>query len=246
HFFDWYCDANFDFRKALSKRELAFADACMRLSPITWSHVINDEFAYSLFSFSHRVRGSRVNSSRAFFATVDGQASVMGDIADLVKARGIRPASVPNFDKTVAIGWDFEVDQFKTYQLLRSLRDIEDPEVKALVALAGDAPKYDINLVSTTFVEGKPVEKKVYVALKGNDHPALEGHPFASEVRHTNLMITTRRGVVPQLDLKQPLDPKNLNEYGRTLAAAYRRYFKMHVDTVNYTSPDDFTLYFPS
>jgi hypothetical protein len=242
--YDWYRSAFFDFNKHLSTKERAFIARCMELNTESWARPINDNFEYSLFSFSHRIQGSRVNSSRVFFAVNSQSAAPTSMMADIAKDRGLDPASIPEFEHAVGLGWDVEAGHFKIYLLHEDLAQVRDPDVRRLIAKVGDEPKYDIGLASVTTKGGAIIEKKAYVALKDPQPHWVKDYPFSADIDHTNLMITDRRGVVPQVDLAGKLDT-HLNEMASRVVDRYRRNFKIEVDTITYNGKDDYTIYFP-
>ncbi len=57
-------------------------------------------------------------------------------------------------------------------------------------------------------------------------------------------MITNRRGIVPQLDVKDAFDTSTLNTPGQSIAAKYTA-MKETIDTIAFADQDTYTLYFP-
>ena len=64
-------------------------------------------------------------------------------------------------------------------------------------------------------------------------------------IMHTTLMITNERGIVPQVDLRVPLDPKVLNETGAKICRLYDHVLHAKVDTIAFKDRESFALYFP-
>ncbi|MEL6545106.1 MAG: hypothetical protein AAFQ82_10810, partial [Myxococcota bacterium] len=107
----------FNFDTHLSSSEREFIEACMERNPEEWGVVYNDGFSYSLFSFSHRVKGTRVNSSRVFFAHHrDPELRSLSEA--IIREWGFEPKTFPLFDLTVGFGWDIMSGIRKTYVLV--------------------------------------------------------------------------------------------------------------------------------
>jgi hypothetical protein len=174
-------------------------------------------------------------------------------MAKIASERGVNPAKIPELDRAVGLGWDIEAGHFKVYMLLEDLGAVSDSDMRRLIAKAGDEPKYNIGLGSVTLKDGDILEKKVYVALKNPRPHWVKDYPFRDDITHTNLMITDRRGVVPQVDLTTASNcsagagklHQHLNEMASRVADRYRRNFNIEVDTITYNGPDDYTIYFP-
>ncbi len=234
----------FNFDTHLSSVERDFIEACMERNPEEWGVVYNDGFSYSLFSFSHRVRGRSVNSSRVFFAH-HRDPSMRGLSEAVSREWGFEPGELPLFDQTVGFGWDVMAGIRKTYILLDDLSKVADAEMADLYAQVRGYDLYTQGLASVSIVHGKIVEKKIYAALREPVPELVEHLPFADSVIHTNLMVTSERGVVPQVDVGGQLDPAHFNPIAAAIIERYAT-LDLGVDTVAYQGPDDYVLYIPA
>jgi hypothetical protein len=247
----WHNRTFFDFDAHLAAVEKRYIAACVDVMDAR-AHRINRNFFYSTCTYSHRVSGTSANSARLAYGSIRHRAALRAPMAEVLRHRGIAAKEIGNLEQAFGIGWDVPQDHVKVYIHLPSLRSIEDADVARLAQKPGEEARYDFGLVSYTFAGGKLHEKKVYVALKSDRPEPVRGYPFEDLIRHTNYMVTDRRGVVPQVDLAPgSFDGRYLNAKGQEICAKYReavgRTFTApdaRVDTLTYKSPDEFTLYF--
>lgn len=216
----------------------------MERNPDEWGVVYNDGFSYSLFSFSHRVQGRAVNSSRVFFA--HNRDPSMRALSEAVARQwGFEPNALPLFDHNVGYGWDIIAGLRKTYILLDDLSKVPDSDMASLFERVRHYELYPQGLASVSIVGDRIVEKKIYAALR-EPVPELVAHlPFADSVIHTNLMVTSERGVVPQVDVGGQLDPVHFNPVAAAIIERYAT-LDLGVDTVAYQDPDHYVLYIPA
>lgn len=240
----WYRQQFFDFEPHLSPLERAYIQRVIELEGDIWSYDVNGQFEYSMITFSHRVSGDRVNSARVAFASVNHAESLRPVIAEILRHRGVSAETVPEFEHAVGLGWDIEADQLKVYSYPRKWTALQDPEMKTLVRGVSGRAIHSHGYVASTFVGNTLVEKKVYVGMRERLPAEVRRLPFGDSVIHTNLMVTTGRGVVPQVDLRRPAEISGLNGRGQELLKTYETLGET-VDTVAYANSNEFTLYFP-
>ena len=228
----------FDFDRALSATELRYIGTCQ--NAIAWSRV-NEHGAetspfgyrhFSSYTYSHRVQGEHVNSSRIAFGSVARSEEVRPAALEVLGHRGVAvdPVYLGNAASFFyGLGWDVEADQFKVYfRVLHEQFPLPDRHA-SLLALAGVGIRPEI-LVSFTYTGREVAEEKVYA------YPAtLQGA----------CMISTRRGVVEQADVRDAAAwAERLNGAGRDIISRYAE-IGDSLDTIAYQDPDHFTLYFP-
>jgi hypothetical protein len=248
----WHRRTFFDFDKHLNQLEKDYIAACVELMDAR-EHKVDHNLFYSTVSYSHRVRGDKVNSSRVAYGSLRHRDRLRQPMERILRSRGISPEVMGNLPDAFGLGWDIEAGHLKVYIHLRSLAGIEDREAARLVRKVGETKVHDFGLVSYTFEGPRLSERKVYVALREPRPAQVRDYPFRDLITHTNFMITDRRGIVPQVDLKSgELDGKRyLNAAGRKVCEAYQRAMGREltardasVDTLAYQGPDELTLYF--
>jgi len=229
HLFQWHCRKFFRFRRHLSVLEKDYLERCFELAE-SFSEVSETGYShFSYYSYSHRVAGTAVNSSRLAYGSVSRPAEAWEAARPVLHERGL---TVPAFflESPVArfygLGWDILERQFKVY--FRVVRLAELPA--ELLALAGTLEgKRAEGLVSYTYTEGVLSESKVYL------YPAdREGEAE---------MVTSERGTVPQYDVGVRAD-WDLNAEGQRILKLYQELGEP-LDTIAYTDRDHFTVYFP-
>ncbi len=242
--YDVTCENFFDWRAYFDERERKLAERCLELAGDTWYQDIEGSLTYSLFTFSHRIKNGKVNSARSGFGSIRHGDALRPDIAEMTRRRGVDPSTLPNFEHVAGVGWDVEQGAFKLYALLNNLADLQDPEMRALVA-AVDEPSYETGMFSYSIVNGRVVEKKVYVGLKERVGKRITLPAVADSVIHTNYMVTTDRGIVPQMDVLKPFDASRLGPESAEIARVYMRELGASLDTFSYDlATYSLTLYF--
>lgn len=245
--FEWHCREFYDLRKALTPLELGFLEHSMELEGDVWGYDIADsEFVYSMITFSHRIAGDRINSSRVAMGSIRHADKLHGEMVRILEQHGVDIASLPDLEHMKGIGWDIEADHLKVYFYLPDITQTQDSEIAALRTKAGGEAHYPMGITSMTMHNSRPdvFEKKLYLAMKDRVPNAVADHPFTSDIVHTNYMITTRRGVVPQVDVRQGFDTSTLSAPGRDVTARYARLGE-GVDTIAYQDNASYTIYFP-
>lgn len=242
--FDWVCHTFFDWRAYLARDERDFVDACLRRMPSSWSEPFGSAVEYSLITFSHRIRfDGRVNSGRAAFGSIKEASRLRPSIAELVKNRGVTPGSLPHFDRAYGLGWDAWNDTLKVYMLVEDLNRVSDPELQALIGLSHES-RFPFGLVSYAIRDGAVRERRIYLALREAIPARVANHPLRSSFMHTNYMVTDERGIVPQVDVHQPFDPRRLGAAAARIATVYKRGMAVSLDTFSEAASHDHTLYF--
>lgn len=235
--FRWHCKHFFDFDSALNRHEHKYLRKCWNLSQ-TYREISEGGYRhFSYYTYSHRVKGPDVNSSRIAYGSILHPDEALKAGRPVLAHRGLTlPESLQQATKFYGFGWDFLDDHFKVYfraldwsklhsEFLELARDYEPTEYRKEA------------LLSLTYREGKVEEKKLY--LYPLEHLLPEG------VKGFARMITDRRGEVSQEDVDPAkVAERSYNGVGRDIIARYEEIGEK-LDTVAYQSADRFTLYFP-
>lgn len=242
HLHRWHCQEFYDFDAQFHEVEKAYVQKCFELMD-EWAYEVNQNFVYSLASYSHQVSKSGVNSSRVSFGSFKYSEQLKPYLEDVLRLRSISTDVIKN-KKAIGLGWDFETGVFKVYFHHENLESLQDQELIALKAQIQDEV-YSSALSSYSFESEKLSEKKLYLALT-DKLPNRYQHHFSAKdsVSHTNLMVSSTRGVIPQMDLEH-YDYKKLDQSGQVLFKQYKATFGNQLDTISYNSEDKYTLYFP-
>lgn len=235
--FQWHCRQFFRFRRHLSEAEKAYLEVCFEL-PDDYEEISETGYQhFSYYTYSHRVDGEKVNSSRLAYGSVIHPQPAMQAALPVLAERAIEPISDP-ICRFYGLGWDIDAGQFKVYyrcpdmvRLPDSLHDLTAP--------------YDLGnyrsegLISFTYQgQNQLCERKVYLyPLDGSDLPSGASGQAA--------MLTDARGNVPQYDVEESASWEHrLNPTGQQILRLYRSLGE-ELDTIAYQDPDHFTLYFP-
>lgn len=239
--FRWHCRNFYPFRKSMSRAERDYLSACFEMLD-DYREVSETGFdRFSSFSYSHRVQGDRVNSSRLAFGSVEHPEKAFEAATPVLDERGIElPDSFAGGSELCrfgGIGWDFEDDQFKLYFRWLDLARLPQ-ELASLVSDIDLSEHHPEGLVSFTYVKGQAAESKVYLYPK-------EGKELPEGVVGEAWMVTDKRGLVHQYDLYYPSNfTRNLNRVGMEIVDKYLKRGQT-LDTINYEDENNFTLYFP-
>ncbi|MBI3928992.1 MAG: hypothetical protein HY319_25845 [Armatimonadetes bacterium] len=239
--FHWHHRKFFKFRRHLTQKEKDYLEACFRLAE-SFEEVSDSGYAhFSYYSYSHRVNGDRVNSSRLAYGSVRRPREALAAALPVLEERGV---SLPDFlqgspsSRFYGLGWDLLERQFKVYFRVRGLGELP-AEVSGLLAGYSLDEYREEGLVSFTYTEDQLTERKVYLYPREGRTGLPRG--VAREAR----MITDQRGDVPQYDVATPADwLERLNPAGKRIVNLYRERNET-LDTIAYENPDRFTLYFP-
>lgn len=235
--FQWHCRNFFNFRRHLTPTDKLYLESCFALAR-EWSEVSDGGYAhFSYYTYSHRVKGETVNSSRIAYGSVHNPEHAYEAAKPVIEHRGVRlPAGLAEENLFYGLGWDVEEGLFKVYFRTLDWRKLP-PELSDLVLDYNWNEHLPEALLSLTYAENELFERKVYLYPKQSvDTPGVRGQAR---------MITDNRGEVLQDDLApSSVIPYDLNATGKAILEKYKEIGEP-LDTIAYTSPDDFTLYFP-
>lgn len=235
--FQWHCRNFFNFRRKLHRKEKNYLEACFRL-PSDFKEVSEGGYQhFSYYTYSHRVKGTSVNSSRIAYGSVAHPEEAFEPAKVVLEHRAIElPSSLTLNTRFYGLGWDLEQEQFKVY--FRALEWTQlHPDFRDL---AGDHAPQEHRpeaLLSVTYRGNELEERKLYL------YPTEKHLP--NGVQGFARMMTDRRGEVAQEDLDpQSLAHHDFNQAGKEIIEKYEEIGEP-LDTVAYQSKDNFTLYFP-
>ena len=235
--FQWHCRNFFNFRRRLHATETAYLEACFRL-PTAYSEVSEGGYEhFSYFTYSHRVKGTSVNSSRLAYGSVAHPHEALAAALPVLQHRGLTvPESMTRNNLFYGLGWDIEEDQFKLYFRTLDWAALDD-DFRELAGGHSPETHRDEALLSITYRRGQLEERKLYL------YPLDEFVPEGAQ--GFARMMTDRRGEVEQVDV-DPTTAHNL-DFNATGEAVLRKYRALGepLDTVAYSNAEDFTLYFP-
>lgn len=235
--FRWHCRNFFNFKRSLHRFEKDYLEVCFKL-PDSYKEISEGGYEhFSYYTYSHRVRGETVNSSRLAYGSVAHPEEAYEAALPVLRHRGIEPPeSMTSGNRFYGLGWDLEEDQFKLY--FRTLNwSALQPEFRILAGEHSPETHRPESLLSITYRHNQVEERKLYL------YPLDEHLPEG--VRGFARMMTDRRGEVAQEDV----DPENIenhsyNQAGREIILKYMEAGE-RLDTVAYKNENDFTLYFP-
>lgn len=234
HLFRWHCEQFFPFDKQLTKAELSYLRACFQLAEDYVEPTPTGYRQLSYYSYSHRVDGAKVNSSRIAMGSLAHPDEAWAAAGDVMGERKIDARAIwPDGAKFYGLGWDLLASDFKLYLWVPDVHRL--PERLSVLARPHAQNVRAEGLISFTYTDGQVTEEKVY--LYPNE---------LTELGHRTLMVTTGRGVVGQHDVDGQLDkwlPK-LNRAGHVIVARYQT-IDEPLDTIAYADKDHYTLYFP-
>lgn len=235
--FQWHCRHFFNFRRKMHRTEKDYLEVCFRL-PDGYKEVSDGGYEhFSYYTYSHRVKGDKVNSSRIAYGSVKHPEQAFAAAEVVLNHREIElPESLVHNTKFYGLGWDMEDNQFKVYFRALDWSNLH-PEFLKLAGSHKPQEHREEALLSITYESDIISERKLYLYPKDEFLP--------NGVRGFARMMTDRRGEVAQEDL----DPTNVeghtyNQTGRDLIKKYEKIGEP-LDTVAYHSEDNFTLYFP-
>lgn len=246
-FFQWYNATFFPITDHLTPLELAYIHRCFTLSQWFAERAPESDYeGFSYFTYSHRVSGEHVNSSRVAFGSVEHPDEMLLAALPILKQRQIE--TDPYFlihenARFYGLGWDLDEGHFKTYFRILNLDALPQPSLRNL--LADTLPRSlrrPEGLVSFTYANHQLYEEKVYAyPLPAPSDPA-EVFPGA---KSRVLMATSRRGVITQYDVSRTETWRHkLNPTGQRLIDTYAKH-GYTLDTIVLSDNDHFTLYFP-
>ncbi len=206
---------------------------------------IKDDFFYSGFTFSHRIKDETHHSRRFAIGTYTFASQVPQKIAGILKERGIDLADHFDGSQLSGLGWDFDEGSFKVYSQVTQMSALKSRIWQDLLQKVDLSQTENFGLASITYEGSKITESKIYVPLnKKGIEQASQRYPFRSDIVHINQMICSRRGLVDQLDLRENNSvAKHLSSQGQKVIAKYQE-LGLSLDTIAFESPTQFTIYF--
>lgn len=238
--FQWHCRKFFRFRRHLSQLEKDYLEHCFALAD-SFREVSDSGYEhFSYYSYSHRVQGEQVNSSRLAYGSVLHPAAALQAALPVMKERQLQldayflesPQS-----KFYGLGWDVLENQFKVYFRVQPIQQLPN---NLAHLLHGYEPQdhRDEGLVSFTYTQNQLSESKVYLYPKNslNLPPGAQGQAS---------MVSDRRGLVKQYDLSQPDQwAQRLSPPGQKIVQLYLE-LDEGLDTIQWEDEQNYTLYFP-
>lgn len=240
YLFQWHCRKFFRFRRHLSQAEKAYLEVCFGLARAFREVSETGYEHFSYYSYSHRVQGEQVNSSRLAYGSVANPEPALQAALPVIQERALK------FDeyfldrahsKFYGLGWDILEEQFKVYFRILSVQTLPDSLTHLLQEYVLDDHRPE-GLVSFTYTRNQLSESKVYLYPKSslNLPPGAQGQAS---------MVSDQRGLVKQYDLNQPEQwTARLNAPGQRILELYRE-LDEELDTIQYQDEANYTLYFP-
>ncbi|MCB9643788.1 MAG: hypothetical protein H6728_12005 [Myxococcales bacterium] len=245
-FFQWYCETFFPIQEHLTPNELAYVQRCFDIHG--WFAERAPESSYeefSYFTYSHRVRGDQVNSSRIAFGSLTKPDEMFVAAAPILKERKIEVDPyflIHENSRFYGIGWDLDEQHLKVYFRLLDLDLLPQTSLRTLLqqTLPREQRRPE-GLVSFTYIGNQLHEEKVYAYPLPLEH----GGELFPGAKGRVLMATSQRGVITQFDVSSTEAwRKKLNPAGQKIIDAYAQQ-GYTLDTIVLTDDDNFTLYFP-
>jgi hypothetical protein len=240
YLFQWHCRKFFRFRRYLSDAEKAYLETCFALAQ-SFQEVSDSGYEhFSYYSYSHRVSGEKVNSSRLAYGSVKHPEPALEAALPVLRERSLEVD--PYFlesahSKFYGLGWDILEEQFKVYFRVQPVQLL--PESLTHLLEGYDLEDHrDEGLVSFTYTRNQLSESKIYLYPKSslNLPPGAQGQAS---------MLSDQRGLVKQYDLSQPEQwAERLNPAGQKILQLYRE-LDEDLDTIQYQDEENYTLYFP-
>lgn len=236
----WHTRKFYPIRRRLTRLEKDYLEVCFKLAN-RYSETSESGFSrFSYYSYSHRIKGDEINSSRLAYGSVTHPDQALAAAEPVISERGVE---LPEFfrdpnHRFYGLGWDLLEKQFKVYFRCLRVADLP-PELASLVEGYSLSEHRDEGLVSFTYGPSGLEERKVYLYPREN---TVSDEEVVGEAR----MVTDQRGEVPQYDL-DPSAPDWLSKLcpeGQRIVALYYEVGEP-LDTIAYHGPRDYTLYFP-
>jgi len=231
--FQWHCRHFFRFRRYLSEREKNYLEVCFEL-PDDYREVSPSGYTgFSYYTYSHRIDGERVNSSRLAYGSILHSQEAWKAALPVLQERGLELPRFWTEDEDChfyGLGWDLEEQQFKVYVRCSRCERLPAEELQLLKGrrLEDHLPE---GLLSLTWTGGCLSERKVY--LYPRDQPGVA------------CLLSDRRGAVAQLDVHDGQGWEGrLSQPGRVILGRYRE-LNEELDTIAFQDRDHYTLYFP-
>lgn len=239
--FNWYCNAFFNFKEKLTKKELKYIYNVFNHSPIEILNKTMDGKRLSYMTFSHIINNTKVDSSRFCIGSIILPELSFHYALDILKERDIKLPKylLTNSYKFGGLGWDFNKNYFKIYfrclnkNFFYKHKDIYDSiQNKLMKQIKNDykSNKYwKEGLISFTYKNNQLYEKKLYM------------YPKYSKKKSVTYMISNLRGIIKQVDI---INQDNVNnEIGTKIIEEYKK-INIKLDTISKVDNNQI-LYFP-
>lgn len=246
-FFEWYCNTFCDLRQGLLDVEWEYLQTCFGMAErFAQKSDSSDYEEYSYYTYSHRIKGEQVNSSRFAFGSVLRPQEALHAARPVFEKRDLK---IPGYfleDPNChfyGLGWDLEEHQFKVYFRILDLAQIPFASLQELLdtAMPEDKRRKE-GLVSFTYIEREIYEEKVYVYPRAETQKYQDLFPGA---KGRVLMATSQRGLITQYDVSTTRVWRDkLNAVGQKIVDTYARQ-GYTLDTIAFKDAEDCTLYFP-
>lgn len=240
YLFQWHCRKFFRFRRYLSEAEKAYLEVCFSLAK-EFREVSDSGYEhFSYYSYSHRVHGDKVNSSRLAYGSVAHPQPALEAARPVLRERSLALDAYfleSPHSKFYGLGWDILEEQFKVYFRVQPVQLLPD-NLKHLLQDYDLEDHRDEGLVSFTYTRNQLSESKIYLYPKSSLNLPAGAQGQAS-------MVSDQRGLVTQYDLSQPEQwAQRLSGPGRRILELYRE-LDEELDTIQYQDEENYTLYFP-
>lgn len=245
--FDWHCKTFFPFDQHMTQLEQAYVKYCFDLAefePVPFQDSGYDEYSY--FTYSHRIAGRDVNSSRMAIGSLMYPHETLDSARAVLNERSIEidPYFLDDPNSLFyGLGWDFLAGQFKVYFRILDVHQLTQPTLLELYESAVSMlnPRTE-GLVSFTYINNQLHEEKVYL------YPEPEAEEYEDIFPGTKgrvIMATSRRGAITQYDVSSTKTWKQrMSEEGYAIIQSYKS--KGHaLDTITMKDKENYTLYFP-
>eukprot|EP00755_Sulcionema_specki_P019158 Sspe_Gene.68724::Locus_40518_Transcript_1_1_Confidence_1.000_Length_1271::g.68724::m.68724 len=264
---NWHCKHFFPFQNHFTEAYRKYVSVFLKDSAADHrrNFMLQGERDYylSAYTFSHRVKGEKVNSARmSYGAASEASPELVQAALEVFKeCKVVLPSPFDNVTgdfKFYGLGWDYcgDATYMKIYlhgpyeNLPASLKGEMLPMLKE--GFEGEVMEH--SLVSFTYLVGedgaRKVEDKLY--LYPQDSSLVKNVP--SGVLNSAIVLSTgemKRGLFWQYDVTHTAPPKcdtewrdRFNDAGKRI---YDMYYEKHMrlDTLGYENKDSFTIYFP-
>lgn len=240
--FLWHSETFYPLRDAISAKEWEYLQVCFALADSPMEAEDEGYDGYSYYTYSHRVRGNHVNSSRFAYGSVLHTGEALRAALPVIEERKLPldPWFLEHPDSFFyGLGWDFEAGHFKVYFRVRDLSVLPQPELQTLIETTTEQRRAE-GLVSYTWIGQELHESKVYVYPEDSPEQQIPGSQGRA------LMATSERGTLTQYDVSEhKLWMQRINDKGREIVQKYHK-AGHPLDTIALQDNDHFTLYFPS
>jgi hypothetical protein len=236
-FYKWHCENIYPFHERLTQKEQDYIYNCISLSwyeCFNFFYILFDEMILDLsfFSYSHRVKNTKVNSSRIYYGSLAAPQQAFIYAQSVIKERKIKLPFLPQGNYSFGgLGWDCQENHFKVYYRFFDKTKLPDSYQKLI--LPGEY--YPQGIISWTFnKKGNLLEKKVYC------------YPKKENCKKTYLFSKKRFQIQKDCKYQENInqDTDRLNETGKLICAKYGEK-GIFLDTFTFENENDFTLYFP-